>query len=170
MKATATVVTTDVETPVGTVRIAAREEVVVACCFTDHWERTARRFEARLPRTSWIEGDSVAADALRRYVAGDLEALDALDVDTGGTDFQRRVWAALRTIPAGTTWSYSDLAEAAGTSTATRAVGGANGANPVSLVVPCHRVIRADGSIGGYGGGLDRKAWLLAHEGARVLP
>jgi methylated-DNA-[protein]-cysteine S-methyltransferase len=71
----------------------------------------------------------------------------------------------LRTIPVGQTWSYADLATAVSTPTATRAVGSANGANPISLVVPCHRVVRSDGTLGGYGGGLDRKRWLLAHEG-----
>ena len=83
-----------------------------------------------------------------------------------GTEFQREVWAALRTIPPGRTLSYGDLAKKIGRPTAVRAVGAANGANPVSLVVPCHRVIAADGTLGGYGWGLERKRWLLAHEGA----
>ena len=104
------------------------------------------------------------AAALTSYFAGDLRAIDALDVDPQGTPFQRRVWAALRTIPAGTTWSYADLARAVGRPTATRAVGAANGRNPVALVLPCHRVIASDGTLGGYGGGLEMKRWLLRHE------
>jgi len=104
------------------------------------------------------------AAALTSYFAGDLRAIDALDVDPQGTPFQRRVWAALRTIPAGTTWSYAELARAVGRPTATRAVGAANGRNPVALVLPCHRVIASDGTLGGYGGGLEMKRWLLRHE------
>lgn len=104
------------------------------------------------------------AGALASYFAGDLRAIDALEVDPQGTPFQRRVWAALRTIPAGTTWSYAELARAVGRPTATRAVGAANGRNPIALVVPCHRVIASDGTLGGYGGGLPMKRWLLRHE------
>ena len=103
-------------------------------------------------------------DALDAYFAGRLEALDTLAVETGGTAFQRRVWAALRRIPAGTTISYGTLAERLGQPSASRAVGLANGSNPVCIVVPCHRVIGADGTLTGYGGGLARKRWLLAHE------
>ncbi len=107
---------------------------------------------------------SVARQALRDYFTGSLNALDAVAVETGGTPFQRAVWNALRRIPAGETMSYSGLAAAIGRSRAVRAVGTANGANPVSIVVPCHRVIGADGSLTGYGGGLPRKRWLLDHE------
>ena len=84
----------------------------------------------------------------------------------GGTDFQRSVWDALRTIPAGETLSYAALAERVGRPTAVRAVGLANGTNPIAVIVPCHRVIGSDSSLTGYGGGLDRKRWLLEHEGA----
>lgn len=160
-----TIVTTDVDTPAGPVRVAVRGERVVVCCFVDHWERLAPKVRRRFPDATWTEGASGAADRLAAYVAGDLGALDDLEVDSGGTDFQQRVWAALRSIPTGETWSYRELAEAAGAGGGMRAVGQANGANPVWLVVPCHRVIRSDGSIGGYGGGVDRKAWLLEHEG-----
>lgn len=106
---------------------------------------------------------------LGSYFAGDLRALDALVVRTGGTPFQREVWAALRTIPAGQTLSYGVLAKRLNRPSAMRAVGMANGANPVSIVVPCHRVIGADGSLTGYGGGLPRKRWLLEHEGVRLV-
>ncbi len=100
------------------------------------------------------------------YFAGDLRAFKDLAWATNGTDFQRRVWSGLCTIPAGETLSYKGLAEVIGAPKAMRAVGLANGANPVAIVVPCHRVIGADGSLTGYGGGLPRKRWLLAHEGA----
>jgi methylated-DNA-[protein]-cysteine S-methyltransferase len=104
--------------------------------------------------------------ALRRYLAGDLAALEEVSVDTAGTPFQESVWSSLRRIPVGRTVSYAELAKAIGRPTAVRAVAGANGRNPVSIVVPCHRVIATDGRLGGYGGGLPRKRWLLAHEGA----
>jgi len=102
--------------------------------------------------------------ALEAFFAGELRALDAIVVQTGGTAFQRRVWAALRRIPAGTTTTYSRLATEIGQPGASRAVGLANGANPIGIVVPCHRVIGADGSLTGYAGGVERKRWLLGHE------
>ena len=105
--------------------------------------------------------------ALDAYFEGELHALERVAVATGGSAFQREVWGALRHIPAGTTWSYSQLAEHIGKPKAVRAVGLANGANPISVIVPCHRVIGANGALTGYAGGLARKRWLLAHEGAQ---
>lgn len=102
--------------------------------------------------------------ALAAYFAGELAALDALPVATGGTAFQREVWQALREIPPGTTQSYGRLAAQLGRPSASRAVGAANGANPISIVVPCHRVIGASGALTGYAGSLPRKRWLLEHE------
>jgi methylated-DNA-[protein]-cysteine S-methyltransferase len=106
--------------------------------------------------------------ALDAYFAGDLMQLNEIECRTGGTLFQRRVWAALRAIPAGRTLSYGALAAKLGSPKAVRAVGLANGANPISVVVPCHRVIGANGALTGYGGGLARKRWLLTHEGVRL--
>jgi len=108
---------------------------------------------------------SDARRALEAYFAGELHAIDTVPVKTGGTPFQREVWAALRTIPVGTTVSYRALAARLNRPQAMRAVGMANNANPTGVVVPCHRVIGADGSLTGYGGGLPRKRWLLEHEG-----
>ena len=102
------------------------------------------------------------------YFGGEAGALAAIPWATAGTAFQNRVWQALCDIPAGDTWSYGRLALHIGAPSAVRAVGLANGANPVGLVVPCHRVIGANGSLTGYGGGLERKRWLLAHEGAEL--
>ena len=107
-------------------------------------------------------------EAIGRYFAGDLAAIDTLPVQTAGTPFQREVWRALRDIPCGTTISYAALAGRIGRPNAVRAVGLANGSNPVGIVVPCHRVIGSDGSLTGYGGGIERKRWLLRHE--RALP
>ena len=112
------------------------------------------------------ENSSSHIAALRAYFEGDLNAIDTLPVETAGTSFQRSVWRALRGIPGGETISYAQLARHIGHPAAVRAVGLANGANPVSIVVPCHRVIGANGSLTGYGGGVERKHWLLTHEGA----
>jgi len=109
---------------------------------------------------------SAFAVAVAAYFGGDLDALEDLPAVTRGTAFDITVWQTLREIPVGHTWSYKELAAAIGRPKAVRAVGAANGRNPVSLVLPCHRVIGADGSLTGYGGGLERKAWLLRHEGA----
>jgi len=119
-------------------------------------DRTFEMDDRRAPRN--------VVDAIDAYFAGDLEALDRLEVHTGGTEFQRHVWAELRRIPAGTTTTYGRLAAAIGKEGASRAVGLANGSNPVCVVVPCHRVIGSDGSLTGFGGGLERKRWLLEHE------
>jgi len=102
--------------------------------------------------------------ALARYFDGEISALDAIPVACTGTPFQQQVWVALRAIPGGTTLSYGALARRIGAPAAVRAVGLANGRNPIGVVVPCHRVIGSDGSLTGYGGGLPRKRWLLEHE------
>lgn len=104
--------------------------------------------------------------AMTAYFDGDIGALDGIACEMAGTPFQRSVWKALRDIPAGRTTSYGALARRIGKPAAMRAVGAANGANPIAIVVPCHRVIGTDGSLTGYGGGLERKRWLLKHEGA----
>lgn len=104
------------------------------------------------------------AGAVERYFAGDVDALDEIPIEAEGTEFQRAVWDAIREIPAGRTASYQEIARTVGRPAAVRAVGTATGRNPVSIVVPCHRVIRSDGTLGGYGGGLHRKEWFLEHE------
>ena len=139
------------------------------------WETHAERMQRLIRRiyradgVQLVDGDArgVVFDKLRAFFAGDIHAIDDIPVETAGTAFQREVWTALREIPAGETWSYGRLASHIGRPSAVRAVGLANGANPIGVVVPCHRVIGANGSLTGYGGGLDRKEWLLKHEGAR---
>ncbi len=108
--------------------------------------------------------DEDVAAALDDYFGGTVDAIDAIRVAADGTTFQHRVWDALRQIPVGETVSYVDIARELGIPGASRAVGAANASNPIALIVPCHRVVRADGSLGGYGGGLERKQWLLTHE------
>ncbi|MDP1753050.1 MAG: methylated-DNA--[protein]-cysteine S-methyltransferase, partial [Reyranella sp.] len=103
---------------------------------------------------------------MHAYFKGDIAAIDKLPVETAGTPFQTSIWRALRKIGKGRTISYAELARRIGKPRAIRAAGLANGQNPISIVVPCHRVIGSDGSLTGYGGGLPRKQWLLEHEGA----
>lgn len=148
--------------------ITAPDATLHALDFADHAERLHRLFARHHPGAALAEGPAPAAlvTALAAYFAGDVTALDALPVARYGSDFQQRVWAALRTIPAGETRSYGQLAAAIGQPSASRAIGLANGANPIGIVVPCHRVIGSGGALTGYAGGVERKAWLLRHEGA----
>ncbi len=157
-----------VPSPIGPVCLAADGAALCALEFGDP-EAFASVLRARFGAAVAIRevADPLGlASRVRAYFAGDLEALATVPVDGGGTPFQRRVWAALRRIPAGETRSYSALAASLGDPRACRAVGLANGRNPIAIAVPCHRVIGADGSLTGYAGGLERKRWLLDHEGA----
>jgi methylated-DNA-[protein]-cysteine S-methyltransferase len=143
---------------------------VLALDWDDHQPRMERllRLQRGLPASQLRPGPAppALAQQLERYFAGEIDALAAIEVSECGTPFQRAVWAALRRIPAGRTLSYGALARCIGRPSAVRAVGAANGANPIGLVVPCHRVIGADASLTGYAGGLTRKRWLLRHEAA----
>jgi methylated-DNA-[protein]-cysteine S-methyltransferase len=156
-------------TPIGELLVIVdAADRLRATDWADHEERLRRSLRRQFTATSLEARRSRATDALANYFGGDLDAIDAVDVETGGTSFQRSVWTALRTLRAGGTTSYAALARQIGRPTAIRAVGLANGSNPVSIVVPCHRVIGSDGSLTGYGGGLERKRWLLAHERASL--
>ena len=152
-----------VDSPLGTLSFAIGPRGLCALALGDRMPRLPSPAREAKP-------DADIAAALAAYFAGDLHAIDALRVDAEGTPFQQRVWAALRTIPAGSTWSYAELARVVGQPAATRAVGAANGKNPIALVVPCHRVISSDGTLGGYGGGLEMKRWLLRHEHSWPAP
>ena len=123
------------------------------------------RHYPKVPLSEGRAGEGVRSGLLA-YFGGEAGALANIPWVASGTPFQLQVWNALCGIPLGETWSYAQLAETIGRPTAVRAVGLANGANPVAVVVPCHRVIGTNGSLTGYGGGLSRKRWLLAHEGA----
>jgi O-6-methylguanine DNA methyltransferase len=152
--------------PIGPVAIATEDDVLLAVDFNGDVKALAHRLS--LPDAAahaFPDAARSVLDRLDAYFAGDLAALDQITVRPAGTPFQRRVWDVLRTIRAGTTSSYRDLAVRIGSPSAIRAVGAANGANPIPIVVPCHRVIGTNGALVGYGGGLDRKRWLLAHEG-----
>lgn len=158
------------QTPIGEALIITDADGVVRGFNWTDYEGRMRAWLAR--RYVDVElndgcGPAHVRGAFKAYFSGELEALRGLAWRASGTDFQRTVWNALMSIPAGETLSYGGLAERIGRPSAVRAVGLANGANPLSLIVPCHRVIGADGSLTGYGGGLERKRWLLAHERPR---
>ena len=152
--------------PVGTIQLVYDDTALRALDFLDYDARLHRLLRTHYGtyRLAVTERRSLYQDAVEAYFAGDLAAIDTVRVETGGTSFQREVWRALRRIRAGETMSYGALAHQIGRPAAVRAVGLANGANPVGIVVPCHRVIGANGSLTGYGGGLPRKKWLLEHE------
>jgi len=158
----------NIPSPIGDLLVATLGDVVCAIAFEGHEAETQRYLERRFAECALIQAPvpKRVRDALAGYFDGDMTAFDGLASGARGTPFQEQVWAALRTIPAGQTRSYADQAQHIGRPTATRAVGLANGQNPVSIMVPCHRVIGRDGSLTGFGGGLERKAWLLRHEGA----
>jgi len=156
-----------IESPIGALTCGVRAERV---CLL-HFGGDEPSIDEALER--WYRGeprDRRRHDGVRsllaRYFDGVHAAIDDAAVEMNGTPFQKRVWQALRHIPAGTTISYGELARRIGEPAAVRAVGAANGANPVALIVPCHRVIGSNGTLTGYGGGLERKAWLLKHEHA----
>src|SRR5215469_390817 len=163
------------ESTIGTLLlIHDREGRVRALEFHDFESRMRRllRLHYGAEGNDFAIEDRAAPPPIRRaisdYFLGDLCAINSIPVTTGGTSFQRDVWAALRTIRAGTTLSYGALARQLGRPKSVRAVGLANAANPVAIVVPCHRVIGTDGSLTGYGGGISRKRWLLVHEGVAL--
>ncbi|MFP2911360.1 methylated-DNA--[protein]-cysteine S-methyltransferase [Pyxidicoccus sp. 3LFB2] len=158
------------DTPIGELVIVAdREGRLRAVDWTDYEARLLRLLRLHYGERGFVlepeRNPGGLTQALRAWFSGDLGVIASLPVETGGTPFQRTVWAALRDIPCGTTVSYSELARRIGRPAAVRAVGLANGANPVGIVVPCHRVVGSNGALTGYGGGLERKRWLLAHEG-----
>ena len=160
-----------IDTPIGKMIIVAdRDGNLRAADWTDHEERMRKLLRRHYGKDGFTltpaRNPSGLSDSIRSYFGGELTAIDALPVQTGGTPFQREVWRALRSITCGATISYAKLAEQIGRPSAIRAVGLANGSNPIGIVVPCHRVIGANGSLTGYGGGMERKRWLLEHEGA----
>lgn len=159
-----------VESPVGSLLLAWRGKALCSLWFDGREDRMAAALKARYGSVGMKPGDP--AEFRRRldeYFAGDIPAIDKIEVDTGGTAFQQGVWRLLRLIPAGTTTTYGELAAKMNSPGAARAVGMANGQNPVAIIVPCHRVIGSSGKLTGYGGGLDRKRWLLAHESGMRL-
>ena len=162
--------------PIGAVRFAVPAEgqhrdALCLLGFEDVWSGLLQALQARYGPLEEVTSGAPREirRALEAYFDGELHALESLAVEAEGTAFQKKVWAALWRIPVGRTWSYGELARRIGQPGAARAVGAANGANPISLAIPCHRVIATGGGLGGYGGGLERKRWLRRHEGASGL-
>jgi methylated-DNA-[protein]-cysteine S-methyltransferase len=162
-----------VKSPVGPLALFAEGDRLVACAFDPReslgdvrpWLASKLGEHALKP----ARDPAGAATRLKRYFGGDLHAIDDQPLALHGTEFQERVWRGLTRIPAGRTLGYAEFAKRLGVPRAFRAVGAANGANPIAVFVPCHRVLAANGTLHGYGGGLDKKRWLLAHEGARFV-
>jgi methylated-DNA-[protein]-cysteine S-methyltransferase len=157
----ATVTYERVASPIGVFLVAGSGRTVCATRLPGTWD------QGGVP-VGWRESRgavAAAAEQLEEYFEGTRRDFD-LTFEPHGTEFQRRVWRALEEIPFGATASYRDVATATGNAKATRAVGMANNRNPIALFIPCHRVIGADGTLTGYGGGLEMKSWLLAHEQA----
>jgi len=155
-----------VKSPIGNILLIHDGEALAALDFADHEDRMRRLASRYLDDLEMVhtKKSSLFAKVLHEYFDGDIYAIDVVKTHDLGTVFQAKCWAALRKIPAGQTRSYAQQARMIGKPKAMRAVGLANGANPISIVVPCHRVVGADGSLTGYGGGLPRKEWLLTHE------
>lgn len=160
-----------IDTPIDALTLAARNGRVCLLHFGADDESVRAKLERWYPAESIEPGKDPggAASALVKYFDGDLGVIDRIAVEMNGTPFQKRVWDALRQVPAGKTATYAEIAVLIGSPAAVRAVGAANGANPVAVVVPCHRIIGSNGTLTGYGGGLKRKEWLLRHEGGRLF-
>lgn len=156
-------------TPLGKLLVFSTPDGHLAVVdWLDTLDRLPATRRAALAAARAAPGESPAVAALRRYFEGDFQALETLTVDTPGSALQRLVWSALRAIPPGQTCSYAELAARIDRAGSARAVGAAVGANPLLLVLPCHRVVGARGALTGYAAGLERKRWLLEHEG--LLP
>jgi methylated-DNA-[protein]-cysteine S-methyltransferase len=161
-----------VETPIGAATVVVRDHKLVLLDFADNTERIHRLLERRFGSHT-LEPATLEpfASVIQAYFRGELSLIHTLPVDiSNGSAFQRQVWTALLEIPAGETWSYARLAKHVGSPDAVRAVGATNGLNPISLVLPCHRVIGANGALSGYAGGVERKRWLLEHEMRHAPP
>ncbi len=153
-----------IDTPLGTMYLAIRDGALHEAGFVETWARPVLSPDADAAAEELSSEAEFVRDAVAGYFDGDVEAIEQIDIDPDGTEFQRSVWQAIREVPAGQTASYQQIAQAVGKPSAYRAVGTATGRNPLGIAVPCHRIVRSDGGLGGYGGGLDRKQWFLEHE------
>jgi methylated-DNA-[protein]-cysteine S-methyltransferase len=155
-----------IKTPIGPLLITHDGKALANIAFANREDRRARELARDFPDAHVKRAPKLTpiAAALADYFDGDIRAIDKLPVIAFGTAFQKRCWKVLRRVPPGTTRSYGDHARIIGHPDAPRAVGAANGFNPISIVVPCHRLVGANGSLVHYGGGLERKRWLIDHE------
>jgi methylated-DNA-[protein]-cysteine S-methyltransferase len=160
-----------VPSPMGMMLLISDRTSLCALDFADCEARMLGLLRKRYPAFKLVETiDPLGfSTKIRAYLNGDLRSLERIPLNGGGTEFQQQVWQMLQTIPIGQTISYGELATKIGKPTAARAVGMANSLNPVEIVVPCHRVIGAKAQLTGYAGGIDRKQWLLQHEGVELF-
>jgi len=156
-----------INSPLGIILVVTDAENLCALDYADYEHRMIQLLQLRYGHFQLKEtvNPMGISSQIQAYLEGDYSSLDQIPVKAGGTAFQQQVWAALRTIPLGTAVTYGELAAKLGKPTAYRAVGMANSLNPAAIVVPCHRVIGAKANLTGYAGGLERKRWLLRHEG-----
>ncbi len=153
-----------IDTPLGTMFLSIEDGALREAGFVETWARPVLSPDDDEDADALSSEARFVRDAVAGYFDGDVEAIDDIEIEPEGTDFQRAVWQAIREVPAGQTASYQEIAQAVGKPSAYRAVGTATGRNPLGIAVPCHRIVRSDGGLGGYGGGLHRKEWFLEHE------
>ncbi len=159
-----------IDSPIGTIVLVVDEKQLCSLDYADYEPRMMKLLQRRYSEVhlEQVSNPYGFSGRIKDYLAGDYACLDAIPVSTGGTAFQQEVWRALRSIPPGKTLTYGELAAQVGRPTAYRAVGATNALNPVAIVLPCHRVIGASAALTGYAGGLERKRWLLQHEGYSI--
>jgi len=159
-----------IASPLGVLLLVSDSERLCALDYADYESRMLKLLRARYGQIRLREAKNPGgvSEVLRTYLKGNIACIDSIAVNTGGTPFQQQVWQALRAIPPGTVLTYGQLARRLGRPKAYRAVGMTNALNPIAIVVPCHRLVGANGALTGYAGGLERKHWLLAHEGVEL--
>jgi methylated-DNA-[protein]-cysteine S-methyltransferase len=160
-----------IDSAIGTILLVSDGENLCAVDYAEYEGRmlTLLRRHYREFRLQDVTDPQGFSSRIHAYLAGDLSCLNCIPVNPGGTEFQQEVWSTLRTIPPGSVLSYGELAARLGRPLSYRAVGMTNALNPVAIVIPCHRLVGADGALTGYAGGLERKRWLLQHEGVDLL-
>lgn len=167
---TTTLLCDRIDSEIGQILTVMDQDRLCALDFVEHEDRMIRSLEKRYPLFELTAApiENPISDRIRNYFTGNLTSVNEIPVKTQGTEFQTLVWQTLRQIPVGQVWSYQKLAIAIGKPKAVRAVGMANRLNPVQIVIPCHRVVGANGNLIGYAGGIERKQWLLNHEGVAL--
>lgn len=156
------------KSPIGDIQLAFCGQKLCYLDFADNPQRMSKLLKTRFKEYSMTQSNSykTAHHALDQYFEGAPDSFESIQLDTNGTDFQEKIWGALKSIPYGQTMDYSRLAGLANNRKAVRAAASSNAKNPIAIIIPCHRVIGKDGSLRGYAGGVQRKRWLLRHEGA----
>jgi methylated-DNA-[protein]-cysteine S-methyltransferase len=159
-----------IDSALGKILLVSNGERLCALDYADYENRMMMLLKRHYPdfQLREVRDPQGFSSVIRAYLVGDIDGINYIPVNTGGTAFQQQVWSALRMIPPGTVLTYGELATQLGKPTAYRAVGMTNALNPIAIVVPCHRLVGANGALTGYAGGLERKRWLLQHEGVRI--